>query len=131
MQLNEVKDEADKVCIVGAGSSGPAAAKVFAERVIPLDCLQRENGYWRTLERNQQYWRRLRYQLPRLLPEICGFEDFPMPDEYPTYLSRREALAYLRDYAQNFGILDRIQFNTSVESAVPADEGWHVKVVGE
>lgn len=54
-----------------------------------------------------------------------------MPDEYPTYLSRREALAYLRDYAQNFGILDRIQFNTSVESAVPADEGWHVKVVGE
>lgn len=39
----------DKVCIVGAGSSGLAAAKTFKERGIPFDCLEREpdiGGLW-------------------------------------------------------------------------------------
>lgn len=34
----DVKSNTDKVCIIGAGSSGLAAAKTFAERGTPFEC---------------------------------------------------------------------------------------------
>src|SRR6187401_121987 len=102
----DVKSNTDKVCIIGAGSSGLAAAKTFAERGIPFDCLERENdigGLW-----NETTGTGVVYDTTYLVSsrKYTGFEDYPMPEEYPTYPSHREALAYMRDYAQNFGILD-------------------------
>ena len=131
MQLTDYKNETDKVCIIGAGSSGLAAAKTFSERGIPFDCLERENdigGLW-----NETTNTGVVYDTTYLVSsrKYTGFEDYPMPDDYPTYPSHREALAYLRDYAQNFGILDRIQFNTTVERVERTEEGWRVKIAGE
>ena len=130
MQSTDTKNETDKVCIIGAGSSGLAAAKTFAERGIPFDCLERENdigGLW-----NETTGTGVVYDTTYLVSsrKYTGFEDYPMPEEYPTYPSHREALAYLRDYAQNFGILDRIQFNTTVERVERSDEGWLVHIAG-
>jgi cation diffusion facilitator CzcD-associated flavoprotein CzcO len=130
MQSTDIKSETDKVCIIGAGSSGLAAAKIFAERGIPFDCIERENdigGLW-----NETTATGVVYDTTYLVSSrrYTGFEDFPMPEEYPTYPSHREALAYLRDYAQNFGILDRIQFNTNVERVERTDEGWLVHILG-
>jgi NADPH-dependent 2,4-dienoyl-CoA reductase/sulfur reductase-like enzyme len=131
MQLTEPKNETDKVCIIGAGSSGLATAKTFIERGIPFDCLERENdigGLW-----NETTNTGVVYDSTYLVSsrKYTGFEDYPMPEEYPTYPSHREALAYLRDYAQTFGILDRIQFNTIVERAERTEEGWRVQIAGE
>lgn len=130
MQSTDTKNETDKVCIIGAGSSGLAAAKTFAARGIPFDCLERENdigGLW-----NETTGTGVVYDTTYLVSsrKYTGFEDYPMPEEYPTYPSHREALAYLRDYAQNFGILDRIQFNTTVERVERTDEGWLVYIAG-
>ena len=130
MQSTDTKNETDKVCIIGAGSSGLAAAKTFAERGIPFDCLERENdigGLW-----NETTGTGVVYDTTYLVSsrKYTGFEDYPMPEEYPTYPSHREALAYMRDYAQNFGILDRIQFNTAVERVERTDEGWLVRIAG-
>jgi cation diffusion facilitator CzcD-associated flavoprotein CzcO len=131
MQSTDTKNETDKVCIIGAGSSGLAAAKTFAERGIPFDCLERENdigGLW-----NETTGTGVVYDTTYLVSsrKYTGFEDYPMPEEYPTYPSHREALAYLRDYAQNFGILDRIQFNTTVERVERTNEGWLVHIAGK
>lgn len=131
MQSTDAKNETDKVCIIGAGSSGLATAKTFAERGIPFDCLERENdigGLW-----NETTNTGVVYETTYLVSsrKYTGFEDYPMPEDYPTYPSHREALAYLRDYAQTFGILDRIQFNTVVESAERTEEGWRVTIAGE
>jgi cation diffusion facilitator CzcD-associated flavoprotein CzcO len=130
MQSTDTKNETDKVCIIGAGSSGLAAAKTFAERGIPFDCLERENdigGLW-----NETTGTGVVYDTTYLVSsrKYTGFEDYPMPEEYPTYPSHREALAYLREYAQNFGILDRIQFNTTVERVKRTDDGWLVHIAG-
>jgi len=131
MQSTDAKNETDKVCIIGAGSSGLVTAKTFAERGIPFDCLERENdigGLW-----NETTNTGVVYETTYLVSsrKYTGFEDYPMPEDYPTYPSHREALAYLRDYAQTFGILDRIQFNTVVESAERTEEGWRVTIAGE
>src|SRR3954447_10651620 len=131
IQSTEIKYETDKVCIIGAGSSGLAAAKVFSERGIPFHCLERENdigGLW-----NETTNTGVVYDTTYLVSsrKYTGFEDYPMPEDFPTYPSHREALAYLRDYAQAFGILDRIQFNTVVEAAERTEAGWRVHIAGE
>ncbi len=127
----DVKSNTDKVCIIGAGSSGLAAAKTFHERGIPFDCLEREHdigGLW-----NEATNTGVVYDTTYLVSsrKYTGFEDYPFPEEYPTYPSHRETLAYLRAYALNFGILDKIEFNTTVERAERAQDGWRVQVAGE
>jgi cation diffusion facilitator CzcD-associated flavoprotein CzcO len=127
----DVKSNTDKVCIIGAGSSGLAAAKTFSERGIPFDCLEREGdigGLW-----NEATNTGVVYDTTYLVSsrKYTGFDDYPMPDEYPTYPSHRETLSYLRAYAMNFGILDKIELNATVERAERVKDGWRVKVAGE
>jgi cation diffusion facilitator CzcD-associated flavoprotein CzcO len=127
----DVKSNTDKVCIIGAGSSGLAAAKTFSERGIPFDCLEREGdigGLW-----NEATNTGVVYDTTYLVSsrKYTGFDDYPMPDEYPTYPSHRETLAYLRAYAMNFGILDKIELNATVERAERVNDGWRVKIKGE
>jgi hypothetical protein len=126
-----IKSNTDKICIIGAGFSGVAAAKTFLERGIPFDCLEREGdigGLW-----NGATDTGVVYDTTYLVSsrKYTGFEDYPMPEEYPTYPSHREALAYLRDYARNFGVLDKIEFNRTVARAEPAEGGWRVEIEGE
>ena len=127
----DVISDTDKACIIGAGSSGLAAAKTFAERGIPFDCLEREpdiGGLW-----NQDTGTGVVYDTTYLVSsrKYTGFDDFPLPEEYPFYPSHREALAYLRAYAMHFGILDKIELNTRVERAERTQGGWRVQVAGE
>jgi hypothetical protein len=127
----DVKSNTDKVCIIGAGSSGLAAAKTFAERGIPFDCLEREGdigGLW-----NEATNTGVVYESTYLVSsrKYTGFEDYPLPEEYPTYPSHRETLAYLRAYALNFGILDKIELNATVERVERAQDGWSVQIAGE
>ena len=126
-----IDSNTDKVCIIGAGFSGVAAAKTFAERGIPFDCLEREKdigGLW-----NPETNTGVVYDTTYLVSsrKYTGFDDYPMPEDYPTYPSHREALDYLRDYAREFGVLDRIEFNTNVEHVEHVEGGWRVQVAGE
>jgi cation diffusion facilitator CzcD-associated flavoprotein CzcO len=127
----DVKSNTDKVCIIGAGSSGLATAKTFKQRGIPFDCLERERdigGLW-----NEATETGVVYDTTYLVSsrKYTGFEDYPFPEEYPTYPSHRETLAYLRAYAMNFGILDQIELNTTVERVERAQDDWRVQVKGE
>jgi cation diffusion facilitator CzcD-associated flavoprotein CzcO len=127
----DVKSDSDKVCIIGAGSSGLAAAKTFAERGISFDCLEREpdiGGLW-----NEATATGVVYDTTYLVSsrKYSGFEDYPMPDEFPVYPSHHETLAYLRAYALNFGLLDKVELNATVTRAERVDEGWSVQVKGE
>jgi NADPH-dependent 2,4-dienoyl-CoA reductase/sulfur reductase-like enzyme len=128
----DVKSNTDKICIIGAGFSGIAAAKTMHERGIPFDCLERENdigGLWNSATNTGVVYDTTYLVSSR---KYTGFGDYPMPDEYPTYPSHREALDYLRNYAKEFGILDCIEFNTRVEGVERASQGgWRVQIKGE
>ncbi|MBX3431804.1 MAG: NAD(P)-binding domain-containing protein [Pirellulales bacterium] len=122
---------ADRFCIIGAGSSGLAAAKNFREAGIPFDCLEREDdvgGNWYYGKPASSVYASTHLISSKTLTE---YGDFPMPEEYPEYPSHRQAFAYLRAYADRFCLRERIEFNTSVERAAPlgdAGAGWLVRL---
>lgn len=59
------------------------------------------------------------------------YPDYPMPVYYPDFPSAGQMLEYLRDYAEHFGLRERIQFNSKVLMALPQSEGrWEVQLFG-
>lgn len=121
-------DRSDKFCIIGAGSSGIAAAKNFLAAGVPFDCLEREDdvgGNWYFGASCSRVYASTHLVSSKALTE---YSDFPMPDEWPEYPSHRQALAYLRDYARRFGLYERIEFGVGVESAKPQAAGWEVSL---
>src|SRR4051794_38355670 len=74
-------------CIIGAGSSGIAGAKVFAERGIPFDCFEKSDevgGNWAFGNRNgmSAAYRSLHINTSR---ERMEYSDFPMPKAWPDF----------------------------------------------
>ncbi|MEX2172802.1 MAG: NAD(P)-binding domain-containing protein [Pirellulaceae bacterium] len=101
-------------CILGAGASGLAVAKNFAQRGLSVEVLESEDD----VGGNWYYGRRCSsvYASTHLISSkrMTQFADFPMPKEYPPYPSHRQALDYLRDYGRHFGLYDHIRFGQSV-----------------
>jgi cation diffusion facilitator CzcD-associated flavoprotein CzcO len=56
-----------------------------------------------------------------------GFEDFPMPENYPDYPRHDLVLAYFESYVEHFNLMRNIRFKTEVLHAEQnADGGWHI-----
>jgi Flavin-binding monooxygenase-like len=122
----------EKVCIVGAGSSGLTAAQVLQARGVPFDCFEKGStvgGNWRYENDNgiSSAYRSLHINSSR---KLMSYKAFPMPAEYPDYPSHEHVAAYFDAYAERFGLEKRITFNTEVLAAEPVDGEWEVTVEG-
>ena len=122
-----------KVCIIGAGSSGLTACQVLAARGIPFDCFEKGSmigGNWRYENDNgtSSAYRSLHINSAR---KLMSYRAFPMPEEYPDYPSHFQIAKYFDAYAKRFGLLERITFRTEVVAAEPDGEGWEVTVEGD
>ena len=125
----------DGVCVIGAGSSGIAACQALQARGIAFDCFEigsAVGGNWRYGNDNglSSAYRSLHAKSSKLGMQYASF---PMPDEYPNYLSHSLISRYLDDFVDHFGFRDKIQFGTEVISVDPAGEGccdsrWEVTV---
>jgi len=111
-------------CIIGAGAAGLAALKEMRDDGFTVDCFEKSSrvgGHWNT------DYDALHTITPR---DSSGFDDFPMPKDYPLYPSRDQVSRYLNAYADHFRLREQIQFNTQVSSIVPLDKtgesGWQV-----
>jgi cation diffusion facilitator CzcD-associated flavoprotein CzcO len=117
------------VCVIGAGSSGIAAAKALHERGIPFDCFEKSDqvgGNWVFGNRNgmSSAYRSLHINTSR---ERMEYSDFPMPKSYPDFPHHTHIAEYFNDYVDRFGVRDRIVFETGVEQARRGDDGvWTV-----
>ncbi len=114
----------EKVCIVGAGSSGLTAAQVLQARGIPFDCFEKGStvgGNWRYENDNgtSSAYRSLHINSSR---KLMSFKAYPMPAEYPDYPSHEHVAAYFDAYVERFGLAERIAFNTEVVSVEPVDD---------
>jgi thioredoxin reductase len=122
-----VIDRNDRVLVIGAGSSGLAAAKNLRDHDLDVDVVEREDdlgGNWNFGKPNSRV-----YASTHMISSkpFTQFPDFPMPDRYPDYLHHSQVLAYLRRYAEHFGLPELIEFETAVEHCSPrTDDGWEV-----
>jgi dimethylaniline monooxygenase (N-oxide forming) len=121
--------ELPAVCVIGAGSSGIAAAKALHERGVPFDCFERSDrvgGNWVFGNKNgmSSAYRSLHINTSR---ERMEYTDFPMPKSYPDFPHHAQIAAYFDAYVHQFGFRDRIAFETGVEQAVrEADGTWTI-----
>ena len=121
--------EGQRVCVIGAGSSGIASCQVLAARGIPFDCFEKGSGVggnWRYRNDNgmSSAYRSLHINTSR---GLMSYATFPMPEDYPDYPSHFQIATYFDDYVDHFGLRDRIRFATEVVRVEPAGEGeWEV-----
>lgn len=110
--------------IVGGGPSGLAVGACLKQQGIPFVILERADciaSLWQ-----KRTYDRLKLHLPK---QFCQLPNFPFPDHYPEYPTKRQFIEYLESYAKNFDI--KPHFNETVESA-KYDEAcrlWRVKTV--
>jgi len=119
----------DRVCVIGAGSSGIAACQVLAERGIGYDCYEAGSevgGNWRYLNDNgmSSAYRSLHINTSR---DVMGYASFPMPATLPNYPNHFQIAEYFDSYVDHFGLRDGIRFGTEVVSVAPVPGGgWDV-----
>lgn len=115
-----------RYCLIGAGYSGLAAAKAFADLGIDYDHVE-------ATERVGGNWSHGVYDSTHLISsrKTTQYADYPMPADYPDFPSAAQMLAYLTDFARHFGLDRRIEFGTTVTHVEPLDErgkaGWQVE----
>ena len=60
---------------------------------------------------------------------ISMFSDFWLGDgNQHKFWTKKEAVDYWKKYAEHFGVLDHIRFNSKVVAVTPENEGWQVKL---
>ena len=116
--------------MIGAGSSGIAAAKALHGRGIDFDCFEKSDrvgGNWVYKNSNgmSSAYRSLHINTSRARME---YSDFPMPASYPDFPHHTQIAAYFDAYVDRFGFRDRIAFRTGVEHAAKDGAAWRVRL---
>ncbi len=118
-----------RVCLIGAGSSGIAAAKELHARGIPFDCFEKSDrvgGNWVFGNKNgmSSAYRRLYINTSRLR---MAYSDYPMPGHYPDFPHHTHIAEYFDSYVDHFGFRNKIIFNTGVARAeLNRDSIWEI-----
>jgi len=124
-----------KACIIGAGSSGIAAAQVLQARGIDFDCFEKGSqvgGNWRYENDNgmSSAYRSLHINTSR---RVMAFKSLPMPAGYPDYPDHFQMAAYFDEVVDRYRLRERIRFNTEVLDVTPVEGSvgeWDITVEG-
>ena len=105
LDLHQRFDVDVDVCVIGAGSSGLAAARHFVQRGFETQLLDREpdlGGNWNITNAHARV-----YDSTRMISSkrFTQYPDHPMPRDFPDYPHHAQVLDYLRSYAQRFDLL--------------------------
>ena len=125
-----------RVAIIGAGCSGLTAIKCCLDEGLEPVCFEAEDdigGLWNYTD-CAKFGKGSVYKscVINTSKEMMAFSDFPPPKHFPTFLPHKYVLEYFKLYADNFGLLKYIQFNTTVEKVDKASDfeetgKWNVR----
>ena len=116
-------------CIIGAGCSGFTTAKALKDRGLPFDIFEMTGAIGGTWNYNNPGGASACYQSLHIDTSKfrMQFQDFPIPESFPTYPHHSHILSYFNDYVDRFGLREKIAFNTKVVSAKRRGDGvWEV-----
>ncbi|MFC5183809.1 flavin-containing monooxygenase [Actinomadura harenae] len=119
---------ATRVAVVGAGAAGLAAAKALLDDGLDVTVLERGDrpgGLWvqDAPGGTSPAYDSLHLNTSKGRTE---FADHPMPSLWPDYPSAALIAGYLAEYADRFGVTDRIRFGTTVTAVRRTGAGWEV-----
>ena len=124
--------DSPRICVIGAGPCGLTTVKnLLAQGLTDVACYDEGDaigGNWNFTENPERV---SVYESTHLISSksYSGFEDFPMPENYPDFPSHRQMLAYFESYAAHFKLLPFIHLRTRVENAVLREDGrWTVNI---
>ena len=109
--------------MIGAGPSGLAAAKHALEAGFDTTVFEASDdlgGQWHTTAAHSGVWPGMHTNTSRAM---TAFSDYPAPASHPLHPAAEQIHAYLRSYAANFGVTERIRFGARVERVAT---GWSV-----
>lgn len=112
-----------RVAIIGAGPAGLVSAKECLDQGLDVTIFEKTDrlgGLWNA---GVGVWSGMRTNLSK---DSCAFPDFPWSDDTPLFPTQAHVLDYLQSYANHFGLLDKIKFNTPVHS-VSKNANWELQ----
>jgi hypothetical protein len=118
-----------RICVIGAGPSGLAAAKAVLDAGLKLTVYEAGAGIGGNWRFSDDVGHSSVFETTHIISSklLSQFHDFPMPADYPDYPSHRQLLAYFEAYAQRFNLMSHIHLNTRVVACTQdADGAWHV-----
>lgn len=118
-----------KVCIIGAGASGLAAALALKAEGIGFDIFDprdRIGGIWAydPMPGRTCAWETLNLNSPRGYYEFAGY---PMPADYPDFPRRDQVAAYLEAVTDKAGLRPYLKLSEEVTDVTPAGAQWRVR----
>jgi dimethylaniline monooxygenase (N-oxide forming) len=102
------------VAIIGAGPSGLTAAKHALQAGFDVTVFEASDdlgGQWDTTAPHSGVWPGMHTNTSRAM---TAFSDFAAPSEYPLHPAAEQIHAYLRAYAEHFGVTERIRLHAPV-----------------
>ncbi len=116
-------DVGARVAVIGAGPGGLVAAKQAIEagyEVTVFEASDDLGGQWNINAEHSGIWPGMRTNTSRAM---TAFSDFPPPATHDLHPFAEQIHDYLRSYADEFGVTDRIRFAAEVVDLQPA---WRV-----
>ena len=112
--------------MASSGDRGRRGCPCRSSRGIAFDCFEKGShigGNWRYENDNgmSSAYRSLHINTSR---RVMAFKSLPMPDHYPDYPDHFQMAAYFDEYADHFGLREKIGFRTEVIAVEPVDGEW-------
>jgi hypothetical protein len=116
----------NRVCIVGGGPAGLAAARALGALGINYTLFESEQqfgGLWNDANPASPI-----YDSAHLISSRTktGFDGFPMPEKWADYPKRDNIRDYVRRFAEVSGAAQHARMGEGVKQARPLDQGWEV-----
>ncbi|KQQ39970.1 hypothetical protein ASF61_03930 [Duganella sp. Leaf126] len=131
MEHDQIIDCGNAVCVVGAGPGGLSAARALKGMQLAYEQFERHSdvgGIWDMHNPGSPIYQSAHFISSR---DLSGFIGFPMPKSYPDYPTNQQILAYVRSYADAYGLRAAIRFNTPVQHVQKQDDGRWLVTLGD